>query len=533
MSDWEHRPRCDEAPAWAQLAQEARRFTGEGATFDLRAAFASDAQRARRFALRAPQVFADLSKNLWDEPVRALLTQLAEQCRIEQWRAAMLAGERVNVSEHRPAAHVHWRWAPEAPVAAENCATDAINLKETRRILDDMLAYAEEVRADAAITDVVNIGIGGSDLGPRLLAQAFTASAAAADGPRVHFVSNMDGHQMAQTLRRLRAESTLFIIVSKTFTTAETMQNAASARRWFEEQDGRDTARHFTAVSANTEAAARFGAGRCFGFDAGVGGRYSLWSPVGLAVAIAAGAQAFEALRRGARAMDAHFASAPLADNLPVQLALLDVWQRNFLGFSSRCIAPYHHGLRSLPAYLQQLEMESNGKRVDARGRTLPFASAPVTWGQVGSNGQHAFFQALHQGSDVVPVEFVLVRRAAHSLPGHHEKLLANALAQSRALMLGQEGDAPERHFLGNRPSTTLLLPDLDAASLGALLALYEHRTAALGALWGVNSFDQWGVELGKRHAGDIADCLRQGSSAGMDASTAMLLDEMHAVFSV
>lgn len=527
MSDWEHRPRCDEAPAWAQLAQEARRFTGEGA-FDLRAAFASDAQRAQRFALRAPQVFADLSKNLWDEPVRALLTQLAEQCRIEQWRDAMLAGARVNVSERRPATHVHWRWAPDAPAALENGDASALDLKATRSTLDDMLAYAEEVRADAAITDVVNIGIGGSDLGPRLLAQAFAATGAA-DGPRVHFVSNMDGHQMAQTLRGLRAESTLFIIVSKTFTTAETMQNAASARQWFEAQGGHDAAHHFTAVSTNTEAAARFGAGRCFGFDEGVGGRYSLWSPVGLAVAIAVGALAFEALRRGARAMDEHFASAPLADNLPVQLALLDVWQRNFLGFSSRCIAPYHHGLRSLPAYLQQLEMESNGKRVDARGRTLPFASAPVTWGQVGTNGQHAFFQALHQGSDVVPVEFVLVRRAAHSLPGHHEKLLANALAQSRALMLGQEGDAPERHFPGNRPSTTLLLPDLDAASLGAMLALYEHRTAALGALWGVNSFDQWGVELGKRHAGDVAGGLQRGSSAGMDASTAMLLDEMRA----
>ena len=528
MSDWENRPRCDEAPAWALLAKEKQRFVGEGATFDLRAAFASDAQRAPHFALRAPQVFADLSKNLWDEPVRALLTQLAAQCRVEAWRDAMLAGARVNVSEQRPATHVHWRWAPEAPLAGGNCAADALDLQATRGILDDMLAYAGEVRADAAITDVVNIGIGGSDLGPRLLAQAFAATAAA-DGPRVHFVSNMDGHQLAQTLRGLRAESTLFIIVSKTFSTAETMQNAASARQWFEAQGGRDAARHFTAVSANTEAAARFGAGRCFGFDAGVGGRYSLWSPVGLAVAIAAGAQAFEELRRGAREMDAHFARAPLADNLPVQLALLDVWQRNFLGFSSRCIAPYHHGLRSLPAYLQQLEMESNGKREDARGRTLPVASAPVTWGQVGTNGQHAFFQALHQGSDVVPVEFVLVRRAACYRPGHQEKLLANALAQSRALMLGQEGDAPERHFPGNRPSTTLLLPDLGAASLGALLALYEHRTAALGALWGVNSFDQWGVELGKRHAGGIERCLGQGSSAGMDASTGMLLEEMRA----
>ena len=223
--------------------------------------------------------------------------------------------------------------------------------------------------------------------------------------------------------------------------------------------------------------------------------------------------------------MDAHFASAPLTGNLPVQLALLDLWNRNFHRFTSRCVAPYHHGLRRLPAYLQQLEMESNGKGVDSQGRALPIASAPVTWGEAGTNGQHAFFQMLHQGCDVVPVEFVLVRRAAHNLPGHHDKLLANALAQARALMLGHAGDAPERHFTGNRPSTTLLLPDLSPRSLGALLALYEHRTFVLGALWGINSFDQWGVELGKRHAGEIESALTAGAvPADLDASTAGLL---------
>ena len=243
--------------------------------------------------------------------------------------------------------------------------------------------------------------------------------------------------------------------------------------------------------------------------------------------AIAVGREGFEALLAGAHAMDRHFAETPLARNLPVQLALLDLWYRNALHLASRCVVPYLHGLRALPAYLQQLEMESNGKRVDAHGRTVPFATAATVWGQAGSNGQHAFFQALHQGSDVVPVEFELSATAAHSLPEHHRKLLANALAQARALMMGQPGDAPERHFPGNRPSTVLLLPDQSAQSIGALLALYEHRTFALGSLWGINSFDQWGVELGKRHAGEIEHALLSPGAdacAALDASTAALV---------
>jgi glucose-6-phosphate isomerase len=270
-----------------------------------------------------------------------------------------------------------------------------------------------------------------------------------------------------------------------------------------------------------------------------VGGRYSLWSSIGLSIAIAAGREGFEALLAGAHAMDQHFASASLAHNLPVQLALLDLWYRNLHGFATRCVVPYLHGLRSLPAYLQQLEMESNGKRVDLHGRTLNESSACVTWGQVGSNGQHAFFQALHQGSDVVPVEFVLAARPAHGLPEHHTKLLANALAQARALMVGQPGDAPERHFPGNRPSTVLLLTDQSPRSIGALLALYEHRTFVLGSLWGLNSFDQWGVELGKRHAGEIEAALRADGAVGspdgtsvaeaLDASTMGLVARLRA----
>ena len=393
--------------------------------------------------------------------------------------------------------------------------------------LANMLDCAEAVRADRAITDVVHIGIGGSDLGPRLVVQALH-SGGHAGGPRLHFVANMDGHELAETLAGLKPSNTLFIVASKSFGTAETLRNAQSARAWFEAGGGADVARHFIAVSANAAAAAAFGAGRCLGFDDGVGGRFSLWSSIGLPIAIALGRHGFEALLVGARTMDVHFACAPIERNLPIQLALLDLWNRNFHGLASRCVAPYHHGLRKLPAYLQQLEMESNGKGVDAHGRPLVFASAPVTWGQAGSNGQHAFFQMLHQGSEVVPVEFVLVRAAAHELPGHQDKLLANALAQARALMLGHQGDSPERHFAGNRPSTVLLLPDLSPRSLGALLALYEHRTFALGSLWGINSFDQWGVELGKRHAGEIEAALRTHTEdTALDPSTAGLLNRL------
>ena len=527
--DWRHRPRCDETAAWPQLqAHFARAFSGPQA-FDLRRAFAEEPERAARFSLQAGPVFADWSKSLIDGQAQRLLTELAAECGVEALRDALLAGEPINTSEQRPVTHVHWRYDPDQPLPQVRRALAAskpiaATLAAAARSQADMLAFADALRAEGAIDDVVNLGIGGSDLGPRLVTQALGASGHAS-GPRVHFVSNMDGHQLAELLPRLQAGRTLFIVASKTFGTAETMRNAASARDWFQARGGRDLARHFVAVSANRAAAASFGAGHCFGFDDGVGGRYSLWSTIGLSIALAIGARAFHELLAGAHTMDAHFASAPLALNLPVQLALLDLWQRNFHGFASRCVAPYHHGLRRLPAYLQQLEMESNGKRVDTRGRALAVHSAPVTWGEAGSNGQHAFFQMLHQGTQPVPVEFVLVREAAHALPGHHPKLLANALAQARALMMGQAGDAPERHFPGNRPSSVLLLPELSPHSLGALLALYEHRTFVLGALWGINPFDQWGVELGKRHAGEIEQSLDDRADlTTLDASTAALV---------
>ena len=519
-ADWRWRLRADEAPSWPALCAHAAQAFGGGAdSFDLRRAFAQDAGRAAQFSFEAPQLLADLSKNLIDATAQRLLTELAHECGLAAHRDALWAGEHINASEDRPVSHVQWRnpalaQADSAPAATQNIA----QWRAT------MLTLAEAVRADPAVTDVVNIGIGGSDLGPRMVVQAL-AAAGQTSGPRVHFIANMDGHELAALLPRLQAANTLFLVASKSFGTAETMRNALSARDWFMAQGGQDVARHFVALSANPAAAHAFGIEHCLSFDEGVGGRYSLWSSIGLSIAIAVGRAGFEALLDGAHAMDRHFQEAPLARNLPVQLALLDLWNRNHLHLANRCVVPYVHGLRALPAYLQQLEMESNGKRVDLRGRTLAVASSPSVWGQVGSNGQHAFFQALHQGSDVVPVEFVLAARAAHSLPEHHRKLLANALAQARALMMGQAGDAPERYFPGNRPSTVLLLQDQSPRSIGALLALYEHRTFALGSLWGINSFDQWGVELGKRHAGEIeAALLSPDAGAELDASTAALV---------
>ena len=393
-------------------------------------------------------------------------------------------------------------------------------------MLAGMLAYAEEIRRNPKITDIINIGIGGSDLGPQMAVQALREFALKGpDAKRFHFISNVDGQALADVLARIKPHSTLFLIASKTFTTAETMANAHAARRWFESAGGNNIDRHFAALTTNIEAAAQFGITTTFGFWDWVGGRYSLWSAIGLPIAIAVGADGFGQLLRGAHEMDEHFCCAPLAQNLPVRLGLLDVWYRNFYNFTSRSIAPYSSALRRLPAYLQQLEMESNGKRVDRQGQPLPFATAPVLWGEPGTNGQHAYFQMLHQGTDVIPVEFLAVKKAGQGLLGHNDKLLANALAQAQALMQGRADAGGHRDFPGNRPSTFLLLDELTPASLGALVALQEHRVFVSGAIWGINSFDQWGVELGKELALALQPILegKQGTE-GKDGSTAALV---------
>jgi len=524
--------RCDQTTAWAALQGH---YQAHGRDLDLREAFARDADRYNAFTFEAPEVFADLSKNLIDGATLRLLLELAQDCGVPARRDAMFAGQAINTTEGRAVLHTALR-AP--PGAAPHSA-------QVHEVLDAMLAYAEQVRADAGITDIVNIGIGGSDLGPQMVAGALDSFAHPAQ--RLHFVSNVDAHDIDRVLRRLDARRTLFIIASKTFTTQETMTNAALARAWFVAQTGRDDtadiARHFAAATTHVAAAAQFGITTTFGFWDWVGGRYSLWSAIGLPVAIAIGAAAFRDFLAGAHAMDRHFAEAPLSRNVPLVLGLLDVWYRNFHGFTSRSVAPYHQGLARLPAYLQQLEMESNGKCVDLAGDTLPFATSPVVWGEAGTNGQHAYFQMLHQGSDVIPVEFIAVKTPAHAHADSHRKLLANCLAQSQALMRGKTtaealSEAPptasasiapavlarHRSFPGNRPSTTLVLDTLTPRSLGALIAMYEHRVFTSGAVWGINSFDQWGVELGKALCGQLLPRLQSGDTAGLDASTAGLL---------
>ena len=536
--------RCDRTEAWAALRGH---YEAHGRDFDLRDAFARDPARFESFGIEAPEVYADLSKNRLDTATLHFLVDLARECSVEERRAAMFAGAPINATEDRAVLHSALR----APRGAAPFGD------EVHRTLDAMLAYAETVRDSAAsgIRQVVNIGIGGSDLGPQMAVPALDAYAH--PGLTFHFVSNVDGHDIAPVLRRLRPAETLFIIASKTFTTQETIANAQAARAWFTASGGTDVAKHFVAATTNVEAAAKFGITTTFGFWDWVGGRYSLWSAIGLPLAIAIGADHFRALLAGAHAMDRHFATAPLAKNLPAVLGLLDVWYRNFHGFTSRSVAPYHQGLRRLPAYLQQLEMESNGKRVDAAGDLLPYATSPVVWGEPGTNAQHAYFQMLHQGTDAIPVEFILVRRSSYGalvpdpalqqqLDRQHRMLLANGLAQAQALMVGKSADAARaesvptasrtidpavlanhRTFPGNRPSTTLLLDELSPRSLGALIALYEHRVFTSGAVWHINSFDQWGVELGKALSARLSPLLEPDAdvaSADLDGSTAGLL---------
>ena len=539
--------RCDRTTAWAALQGH---FEAHGRDFDLREAFARDAGRFHSLSFDAPDVFADLSKNHLDIATLRFLLDLARECGLEAQRDAMFAGAAINTTENRAVLHTALR-APRTNDAPAGPFND-----EVHAVLDAMLTWAETVRDTAAsgIRHIVNIGIGGSDLGPQMVVPALDAFVH--PGLQFHFVSNVDGHDITPVLRRLKPEETLFIVASKTFTTQETMANAHLARAWFEAAGGTDIARHFVATTTNVKAAAEFGITTTFGFWDWVGGRFSLWSAIGLPIAIAIGADHFRELLDGAHAMDRHFAEAPLASNVPALLGLLDVWYRNFHGATSRSVAPYHQGLRRLPAYLQQLEMESNGKRFDRDGELLPYATSPVVWGEPGTNGQHAYFQMLHQGTDVIPVEFILVRRPTFGSVGlnadlterlerQQTTLLANGLAQSQALMRGKTAeqalaDAPptasraldaatlarHRSFPGNRPSTTLLLDRLTPRSLGALIALYEHRVFTSGAIWGINSFDQWGVELGKALCKDLLPRLTSGDPDGadLDGSTAGLI---------
>lgn len=526
---------CHELPAWQALQTH---YRSQIQHLDLRQAFAQDPQRLDALSMQAPHVFADLSKNLWTGETEALLRQLAVESRLAGKRDAMLAGAAINTSERRSAMH----WLLRTPADGGQLAQSPVlrswpqdmhsALHDVHDTLDRMLALADQIKGSQQITDIVNIGIGGSHLGPEVVVNALEDWID--KDKNFHFVSNVDGHELGHVLRRVKPESTLFLIASKSFTTAETMLNARSARQWFLAHGGSEDPqapcsidRHFVALTTNTQAAAEFGIQRTLGFWDWVGGRFSLWSAIGLPIAIAIGSEQFRALLDGAHAMDAHFFTAPLESNLPVRLGLLDVWYRNFCHFSSRCIAPYSHGLRRLTAYLQQLEMESNGKSISKNGIRLTAATAPVIWGEPGTNGQHAFFQMLHQGPDVIPVEFIALRDGGKYLGEHHQSLVVNAIAQAQALMVGRCDEGQEKDCDGNRPSSFLMLERLDPASLGALITLYEHRIFVSGSIWDINSFDQWGVELGKNLAKQLHARQSHNDWAGVDVSTQELMKRL------
>ncbi|NMG31296.1 glucose-6-phosphate isomerase [Aromatoleum evansii] len=537
------------SPSWRALAAH-RDELGERHLRDL---FAADAGRFERFSLRAADLFLDYSKNRIVPRTLELLTALARDRGLEAARAAMFSGKRINTTEDRAVLHVALRNRGDAPVEVDGRDV----MPAVREVLARMGDFAERVREGRwrgftreTITDIVNIGIGGSDLGPAMACQALAACGH--ERLTMHFVSNIDGDHLAGVLAKVKPARTLFIIASKTFTTIETMTNAASARAWFLANGGSeaDVAKHFVAVSTNAERVAAFGidTANMFGFWDWVGGRYSMWSAVGLPIALYVGRDNFEQLLEGAHAMDHHFAEAPLEANMPVVLGLLGVWYRAFFGAASISIAPYAQALGRVPAYLQQLEMESNGKSVTRDGKPVETATCPVIWGEPGTNGQHAFFQLLHQGTDLIPVDFIAPLKASHALAEHHRLLLANCIAQSKALMVGKtadevstelsagglSGDAleaqvPHRVFPGNRPSNTLLLPDLSPRALGALIALYEHKVFVQSVIWGVNAFDQWGVELGKQIATRIAGELAGGARSEHDASTEGLIAAVRA----
>ncbi|WP_299148137.1 glucose-6-phosphate isomerase [uncultured Tateyamaria sp.] len=501
-----------------------------------------DGARADAFSVRTQHMRFDYSKTNIDADTRALLLELADRCQVAARRDAMFSGARINETEGRAVLHT----------ALRNLDGDAIEvdgvdvMPEVLATLDRMSVYADTVRG-SGITDVVNIGIGGSDLGPAMAVQALSPYR---DGPRCHFVSNVDGAHIADTLRGLDAKTTLVIVASKTFTTIETMTNARTARAWMKDHGG-DPGAQFAALSTNMEKTADFGipADRVFGFEDWVGGRYSLWGPIGLSIMLAIGPEAFRAFLRGAQDMDRHFCAAEGAENMPLMLALVGIWHRQVCGHATRAVLPYDQRLGQLPAYMQQLEMESNGKSVGMDGAPLPVDSGPVVWGAPGTNGQHAFYQLIHQGTSVIPCEFMVAANGHEDdLRHHHDLLVANCLAQSEALLRGRtldeararisgsfegaelERQAAHRVFAGNRPSTTLIYPMLDPFTLGQIIALYEHRVFVEGVILGLNSYDQWGVELGKELATALQPVVEGAASAdGKDGSTQSLVAYLHA----
>ncbi|HEA51980.1 hypothetical protein LCGC14_1053150 [marine sediment metagenome] len=513
--------------------------------------FADDPERAQRYFIDGAGLSLDFSRNrLTDETLEALMA-LARGCKLEERRAALLRGDKVNVTEDRPALHT----------ALRNPGTDTIVIEgqdviaEARATLARMDAFVEDILSrsrtgytNRAFTDVVSIGIGGSFLGPKLVTEALQPYQTT--GLRCHYVANIDGTEICETLAEIDPETTLFLVQSKSFSTRETLENSNVARQWFIERSGNEqaVASHFMAVTANKTAAQDFGIDpdNVFPMWDWVGGRYSLWSAIGLPVALTIGMENFRALLAGAHAMDTHFRDAPLEKNLPVVMAMLGIWYNNFWNAETHAILPYDHYLRSLPDHLQQLDMESSGKRVNQYGHPLKYPSGPVIWGGVGANGQHAYHQLIHQGTRLIPADFIIPLRTHNPVATHHADLFANCLGQSRAMMAGKtledaraeladsglnetdiERLAPHKVIPGNQPSNTLMMEMVTPETVGALIALYEHRTFVQGVIWGIDSFDQWGVELGKKLGQDILPRLLGTDTQGeaSDSATDNLIE--------
>ncbi|MBE0404017.1 glucose-6-phosphate isomerase [Halomonas citrativorans] len=503
--------------------------------------FTNDPKRFEKMNLKVGGLFLDYSKHHVSDEVLTKLIELADHSALVQRRAQMFSGDIINVTENRPVLHTALRNLSDEPVYVDG--EDV--MPEITRTREQIKQFSETVRSGEwkgysgqSIKDVVNIGIGGSDLGPNMAVRALLKYR----HPEMHFhfVSNVDGTHIQKVLSRLDPATTLFIVSTKTFSTQETLLNAKTARRWFLENAGSDAdvGAHFVAASTNRKAAMEFGIREenVFEFWAWVGGRYSMWSSIGLPIALSIGFEGFIELLEGAHEMDRHFIEAPFSENMPVLMALIGIWYINFIGAETQAIVPYDQALNQLPSFLQQLDMESNGKSVDIFGHPVNYKTGPIVWGQTGSNGQHAFFQLLHQGTRYVPIDFIASLKPEPGMEDHHFALLTNMLAQANAFMEGSQGDGKElsQHdpysCPGNRPSSTLLLDELTPRNLGALIALYEHKVFVQGVIWNINSFDQWGVQLGKRIAGEISERI-DTNAADFDASTQGLLKLVRAHF--
>lgn len=510
--------------SWQALTAQA------GQAKSLKDLFSSDPARFKDLSFTLPGLLVDFSKNLVTPETLDLLVRLAEERDLEKMRDAMFGGEKINTTENRAVLHTALRGDENDPLSVDgqNVTDDvAAVLRRMESFADDVQLGTWRGYNGKEITDIVNIGIGGSSLGPRLVTEALSAFHV----PRLqaHFVANVEASDLALKLRHLSPETTLFIVASKTFTTAETMQNAHIARNWLVNhyKDEQAIARHFVAASTNLEAVKKFGIApnNMFPFWDWVGGRYSVWSSIGLSVMLMVGREHFSELLQGAREMDAHFRTAPLRQNIPALMGLIGIWYRNFLKMPAYAVIPYHACLGRLPAFLQQLDMESNGKSVTKDGKPVRTATGPIIFGEPGTDAQHSFFQWLHQGTDIVPIDFIAAVKTRFGNADQQAMLLANFLAQSEALMTGKENKAePHRNFAGNRPSTTILLDELNPRTLGALLALYEHKVFVQGIIWGIDSFDQWGVELGKVMAKTLEAEIKARKSGQHDGSTVGLL---------